>query len=567
MNWKKGMALGVAVTTLVLSLAGCGGTEDSSAENVKSDGAAPVIDESGFDEKGLSAPGELPITKDPITISVFVKESADMEDITKHTVFQELTEKTNINFDFTVVPEDGSKDKLNMLLAGGDYPDVIFGAGLSNSELMRYGASEGIFIPLNDLIDKYGKNIKDRWEENPQIKEAMTAPDGNIYGIPTVDSGGMSHNSISYKMWMNTEWLDKVGMDMPETTEDFRKVLEAFRDQDVNGNGDPNDEIPLSGATQTWAADVYLYLLNAFDYFNPDEGYLKLKDGVISGCADTEGFKEGLDYIAGLYRDGLIDPAALTQNQSQLFTVGNGEEVVLGTVASGFYGIFVDTGNVERAQQYDDLLPLTGPNGYRGIPALHSPSISGAQIVITDKCKNPEAALKLVDLFCGEEWTVRAQIGIKGHDWDDADEGTVGLDGVTPAKYKRLKPDDDRKDVTLIWALRGIEPNWKNLFQVTGSIYDTENLEARLQQCTDKLRPYVADVDDLPAFYMDEDTSMQISSMQAAIDDYVTAAIVDFITGAKSVDKDWDAYIDGLKKLQYDEYIELNQQVYDENYK
>ena len=78
-----------------------------------------------------------------------------------------------------------------------------------------------------------------------------------------------------------------------------------------------------------------------FDYFDPSNGYLKLKDGVISGTAGTDGVREGLKYIAGLYADGLIDPAALTQDESQLSALGTKEEVICGTAACGHIGMFV----------------------------------------------------------------------------------------------------------------------------------------------------------------------------------------------------------------------------------
>ncbi|WP_417297799.1 extracellular solute-binding protein, partial [Eisenbergiella porci] len=462
-------------------------------------------------------------------------------------------------------------DKLNMLLASGDYPEIIIGSFFTNADLVKYGTGENILIPLNDLIEENCVNLKARWEENPQFKDMMTTPDGNIYGIPSLDSGGLGHGAVNYKVWMNNKWLENVGMEVPETTEEFRAVLEAFKEQDANGNGDPNDEIPFSGAIGTWAAEVYPYLLNAFDYFDPSNGYLKLKNGEITGTAGTDGIKEGLKYIAGLYADGLIDPAALTQDESQLSAIGTKEEVICGTAACGHIGMFVDISDIERSREYDNLLPLEGPDGYRGIPVQTEAVVQGAAFVITDKCKHPEAAIKFADMFCGDDWVIRSQVGIKGQQWDDADEGTFGMDGVTPAirKYLGMKTQNATaaEDIKWHWTMRLIEPNWKKTFQVTGDIADPSNYEARLQQCTDKLVPYAADADYIPPFFLSVEDATQIASMKTAIDDYVKASFIEFITGAKDVDKDWDSYLAGLDKLQYKEYIALNQKAYDEAYK
>ena len=77
------------------------------------------------------------------------------------------------------------------------------------------------------------------------------------------------------------------------------------------------------------------------------------------------------------------------------------------------------------------------------------------------------------------------QVGIKGIDWDDADEGTFGMDGVTPAKYKYLAytvSASNAENHKWGWTMRLLEPNWKNLFQVVGDMYDAANYEAFLYQ-------------------------------------------------------------------------------------
>lgn len=570
MKRKQVISLAMAAV-MATSMAACGESNGNAEAKNSGSGTEEKVYDGNFDQNGISKPGELPICEEPVTLSIFVGQQSGVADITTHSVFQEIAEKTNVQFDFIVAPDEGAQDKLNMLMASGDYPDVIIGAYFTNADLVKYGSGEKILIPLNDLIEENCVNLKERWEESPQLKDMMTTPDGNIYGIPRLDSGGLGHNTVNYKVWMNNDWLENVGMEAPETTEEFRAVLEAFKTQDANGNGDPNDEIPFSGAINTWAAEIYPYLLNAFDYFDPRNGYLKLKDGVISGTAGTDGIKEGLKYIADLYADGLIDPAALTQDASQLSVLGNKEEAICGTAACGHLGMFLDINNVERSKSYDNLLPLEGPNGYRGIPVQTEAVVEGAAFVITDKCKNPEAAIKFADLFCGEEWTIRSQVGIQGEDWDTADEGTFGIDGKTPAthKYLQFHTQNATETENVKWhqTMRLVEPDWKKTFQVTGDIADPANYEARLVQCTEKLKPYAADAEYIRPFYMNVEEANKISSMKSMIDDYVKSSYTEFITGAKDVDKEWDNYLKGLENLQYDEYIALNQKAYDEAYK
>ena len=99
--------------------------------------------------------------------------------------------------------------------------------------------------------------------------------------MPTFE-GAVGHGAVSYKAWINVGWLDALGLEMPETTEDFKNVLTAFKNDDPNGNGEA-DEVPFSGAINTWAADPYFFILNAFDHY--EGSLLKLKDGEFSFTA------------------------------------------------------------------------------------------------------------------------------------------------------------------------------------------------------------------------------------------------------------------------------------------
>lgn len=564
MKIKRMAALMLAVLMLA-SLMACGSNQ-SSNETTTTSATAAAKDTTtaapATDNPYLCSP-------EKVTISTFIaQQPSGYTDLKTNTFTTWLEEQTNVHLDMTVVPSDGAKDKLVLLLASGDYPEIITGGFFSNADLMNYGSKEKILIPLNELIDKYAGNLKERWTEMPQIKSDMTTPDGNIYGIPSLDSGGIGHPQCSYKMWMNTEWLQKLGLQAPTTTEEFKNVLTAFKTKDPNGNGKA-DEIPLTGAINTWNADPYKFILNAFDYFDFDT-LLKLKDGKMSFCANSDGFKEGLKYMADLYANGLIDPAAFTQNEQQMSAIGNNQDAaIVGACGAGHLGMLVGVNFTERMKQYDNILPLQGPDGYRGIPYNKTPHVSGAFFAITDKCpaEKQEAAIKWADLFCREDIAVRSQIGLQGKNWDAADSGATGIDGKTSAQYKYLTFTTSGEVATENdiwgWTLRLIEPDWKDKFQFVGDIYDPTNYEARLLRCTVKLQPYAADVDQIPPFFLNPDDSAKIGQIFAPLQDYVKTSIVEFVTGKKNVSKDWDAYIAGLSKLKYEEYVSLNQTAYD----
>lgn len=581
MKRKKLLALTLAAS-MICGLCACGSgdagssgdsgketqessTQESSAQEAENPGESQeeeTDNASGGQAEGNSA---FPL-EEPVTLKVFIVQLPSVVELEQNSVFQDLQAYTNIDFDLTLVPGDGAAEKLNLMLASGDYPDVIIGESImSNQDLEKYGVQEQILIPLNDLIDQYGPTIKERWAEHPSWEEEMKSSDGNIYGIPTVDSGGEGHGDCGYKMWINKEWLKAVGKEMPTTTEEFKDVLMAFKTEDPNGNGIA-DEIPLTGAINTWAAEPYWFLLNAFGYFNA--GYYYVKDGTVQSILDQDYVKEGLKYVHDLYESGLIDPAALTQDESQMSAVGNNDgTIIAGTVSCGHIGMFVDINNAERYNQYEIMMPLKGSDGYCAIPYNLQHSVGGSTFAITDVCEHPEIAIQLADLFCGEEWTVRAQVGKQGEAWDVSDGSVVGMDGQTPAKYKYLSyktmtEADQSKDK---WdhTLRLLEPNWKNLFEVQGDIMDPTNYEARLYADTMKLKPYAADVDMLPPLNFVGDDGATYSQMSTAINDYASNAIVEFITGTRDIDNEWDDHLANLEKLKYQDMLDLIQKTID----
>ena len=545
---KKRLFAVILTMIMVLSLAGCGSGESGNTAKGSAQTSEKKSDGSKSDEK--------------VKLSVFIPQGSDVVDIHENQVFLDLQEATGYEFDLILVPSDDAGEKLNLLLASGEYPDVIMGYYFSNQDLEKYGVEEEIFIPINDLIKENCPNICERLAEHPNWEYELKRSDGNIYGIPSVDSSGVGHVNCPTKMWINEKWLEAVGMDMPTTTEEFKEVLKAFRDKDPNGNG-IKDEIPLSGAINSWNSEPYLFLLNAFGHFTTD--YYYLKDGKINSILNQDYIKEGLRYMNDLYSEGLIDIAAFTQNYDQLNAVGNNADIaILGAAPAGHVGMLVDTGNAERYRQYSMMLPLKGPSGYQALPYVTSVSVSGAHFVITDKCKYPEAAIKIADMFSSYEWTLKGQIGIQGVEWDYADAGTFGMDGVTPAQYKYLDYETPAqvKDAWW-WTYRGMEPDWKLLIQTEGDILDPANYESRLYVDTMKLKPYAADVDPIPPLTYEGEDSATFTQISTAINDYAKIALVEFITGKRNIDKDWDSYLGDLKTLGYDKMIALIQKTYD----
>ena len=154
----------------------------------------------------------------------------------------------NIDIEFSVAQAGGFKEKMNLMFASGDLTDIVT-TGAGGTDRMDKATeallgSQGLIIPLNEYIDSVSIGYSEAFKQLPGLREFITTPDGNIYSLPNVD--GSLHIQFNNKLWLNTVWLDNLGLEKPTTTEELYQVLKAFKEQDANGNGDPNDEIPLS---------------------------------------------------------------------------------------------------------------------------------------------------------------------------------------------------------------------------------------------------------------------------------------------------------------------------------
>ncbi|CAM4384678.1 putative aldouronate transport system substrate-binding protein [Paenibacillus endophyticus] len=553
---KKLLGLLAIMVVASMTLAAC-------SQNNKPSNTATNAPNAQSEETGETA---------PVEVTLFAVQEPNIDLATnKFTKFVE--EKFNIKIKFETTPPDGAKEKRQISLASGDYPDAYMLPGyvdqFTQADVVKYG-KQGVLIPLNDLIDQYAPNIKAAMEKDSDLKAFNTAPDGNIYGL--VAYSQCFHCSYPNKMWINTKWLDKLQLEMPKTPEEFKAVLSAFKTKDPNGNG-VADEVPLSGSIEDFGVRVIPFLMNGFIY-DDDRNYLNLNGGKVESAALNLKWKEGLTYIKSLYDEGLIDPGAFAQNAEAFKKIGeNGDAQILGAGAGMHPAIFVniDVGNKNSAD-YNPVPPLTGPHGSF---ATHDGGgvAPGAKFVITNKASEEQqiALIKLVDYMFTEEGQTNGASGMEGIDWRKPKEGEVALgEGVEPkvATIPAVEGEAPRNagwsGTAHFYMPREYRDSW-----VQGTdIYDSANYERRLYQATLQYQGHEPkELFPLWAIWIDNAEVDEASILQTNIKSYIEQSALQFITGNKDLERDWDAYVKGLKDLKIDRYLEILQKAYDQSFK
>lgn len=450
MKKKKMLALLMSCIMTAGVLGGCGAdnAKEGSSSAAASATTATIEGSSaeGTENSMFNEPGMLPIVKEPITLTVFAPANTEgsWED---NAQVKELEEATGIHLEWqTCASSDNVQEKLSTMFASGEMPDIIL-TGVSSGN--RYDKAteqalgeQGLVLSLNDYLDTVSVGYKQAFEEIDGLKEYITTPDGNIYSLPNID--GSLHVQYNMKLWINTQWLDNLGLDMPTTTEEFYEVMKAFKEKDANGNGDPNDEIPLSTVTSGAGTQLDGFLMNPFQ-LTSETNKLYVDNGKVTFAPAQEGYKEGLKYLNQLYAEGLLNPESFTQDKNNQVNVNEaGDECVIGAFLAQRPGYACDLSTEpysKKWEQYQSLAPLAGPDGQ--CVASWNPYVmfQSGMTFISSSCTNPEAAFRLLDYISTQ--TYRSSLGIEGVHYELLDAGTteLGLDGETKALYKRTNAD------------------------------------------------------------------------------------------------------------------------------
>lgn len=505
--------------------------------------------------------GVFPIVDEPVTINAYVRQHSRVQDLETNYATVEMEKKTNIHLDMEIVPDSSAGEKQKLLLASGNYPEIFLSGSFNNEHIMTYGAQQQVFQPLNDLIDKYGLEVKKAFSQLPELKSDITAPDGNIYGLPNINQ--CYHCSYPQKAWINKVWLDKLNLENPETTDEFYKVMKAFKEQDPNGNGKA-DEIP-STSNKWWP--MHHVLMNAFIF---DDGwkFLTVENRKVVFNANKPAWKDGLAYINMIFEEGLLDPASFTQSGSQLKKLGmNPEVAIVGASAAFHLGDLVtisDDPELSRHKDYTAMPPLTGPNGVR--VTAHNSSIGGARFVITDKCKNPAAAFRLADYIYSSEGTLLLEAGPEGVTWRQAEPGEKDLVGNQALWTQISTIDVSGETHNYHWSQRAATnrsfEGYRSRWTAGQDIFSELGYEKRLYKYTKELYDGHGPDEKMGSLFIPIELIEEAAQLHTNIKSYVDQSMVRFITGDLDIEKDWDNYVKRLEALQVDRYVEIYNDAY-----
>jgi putative aldouronate transport system substrate-binding protein len=454
-------------------------------------------------------------------------------------IFKRLEKSTNVHVEWDNIPDTDYAEKKSLLLASGDLPDAFYGAGFTDYELITYG-KDGTIIPLEKLIADYAPNLTKLLEKRPDIKAAITAPDGHIYGLPTWEENELGTNPFFHVI--NKSWLDKLGLKMPITLDDYTNDLLAFKNQDPNGNG-KKDEIPLSFMHMNWTADIS-GLFGAFGM--PDNlEHRIVRDGKVIFTAIQPQYKEALTYFnEKWYKQGLIDPESFTQEAPQYLAKG---KTPVETLGSFVWWEIEEVVGPDRAKDYALVPPLVGPTGIKDIGRGNGGGPGRGTFVITKEDKNPEVTMRWIDEQYEPYMAAQIHWGPIGIIYKkDANGKLVNLPlpaGKSMGEYRQT-----------------VAPNGAGV--ITKEDYQTiVDMEPRAQQRKKDLEKYYEpfmEKENYPSIFFEPDELDTINKIEPDLLKFVNTQRAKFIVDGVT-DKAWDSYVKQVKEMGLDQLMEIYQ--------
>ncbi|NLL43041.1 MAG: extracellular solute-binding protein [Firmicutes bacterium] len=294
---------------------------------------------------------------------------------------------------------------LQTALRSGERFDLIY----LNTPFMDQLVDQGALLPLTDFI-KNSPILSDPTVIPTEDWEMIRYPDGHIYSVFNKYEGGTLPT-------VRADWLEKLGLEVPQTLDDFYNVLKAFVEQDPDGNGiDDTYGLSTSG----------LYDIQGFmGAFGVKARYVIDEDGRRTIPYASEAAIPAYEWLNMLYREGLLDPNFVTNSTADMRNLFLADRVGMVTYWDMWVGLFNATRLQEDPNTEFRAMGIAGPEGPNGERILRrgDPSIWA----IPANAQNPEGAKRFLEFWHTEAGIILGSVGVKGYDYIIKEDGTMEL--------------------------------------------------------------------------------------------------------------------------------------------
>lgn len=537
---NKVLALLTAVSLSAGLLAGCGGSASSASSSAA--GSSTAADSANAATEEFS----YPMSGKELTYwcELNTNVSANYTNMGDTPFGQGLMERTGVTITYLHPPTGQLNEQFNLILADGDLPDIMEYTWQSYPGGPQKAIEDGNILALNDIIDQYCPNLKAYLEAHPDVDRQCKTDEGNYYMFPFVR--GDDSLRVSTGLMIRQDWLNDLGLEMPTTIDEWHDVLTAFKTE--------------KGATAPFAFEYTTpSLRNNWPFmsaYNTTAEFYVGDDGKIHYGPAEENYKEFLATMNQWYKEGLLDPdmptAQLDQVSAKMTSGASGAS--LGWIGSRM-GVWT-TAAKETDPNYDlEAAPV--PTLNKGETAKMGPMdnvvVNNGGAAITTRCKDIEAAARLLDWAYSDEGHMYYNFGTEGESYT--------MENGEPV-YTDLIPNNP-DGLPIAQAMSGyIRGNYNGPFVQDvryAQQYYTMDCQKKAQATwtVPEASEHV-----LPPITPSSGESEEFSAIMNEINTYRDEMTLKFILGTESLDN-FDKFVDTMNQMNLKRAIEIENSALD----
>lgn len=351
---------------------------------------------------------------------------------------EKMLEEHNLVVEVEVVDNEAYKTTLAGLLASNSlYDSFLVDGEYMAIDVMVSAINNGRFANINDIIQYSDGGFSGAVADGgplQYVKAWSTAPDGEWYYVKNPDGGGSSfdldHDDVDYlnnwqlHTWydlnIRVDWLNKCGLSMPTTTEEFTEALIQFQEQDANGNGSKDERAFLGIGMET--EQVFGHTTAGWFGLPRANFAMNAATGELENAVEFgDQYLAFVDFTKNLYDNGVV---LLNEGGAWTYGANVAGNYCAAQVMYPDNMITVQTGDPDC--QYEPMPIIQAIEGVA--PRMVGQSINAANnaLAFSTEC-NYEAAAAYLDWLTGETFYQILMYGIEGKAWDYNEDGTVTL--------------------------------------------------------------------------------------------------------------------------------------------
>lgn len=516
------------LSALILVFSSCGTKETSQNKREYKEGNILPLEESVTLKywSGNSMPGS-------------VKDYGDMA------MYREMEKETGIKVDFIHPVQNQGTEQFNIMIASRDYPDIIEGMNQYQGGFQK-AEEDGIIVELTELQSKYAPNLMKLYKKYPLVSNLSQSDEGKYYSVPMIRGGSILRTYMG--PIMRKDWLDDLGLEVPETIDEWRNVLTAFKNE-------KGATAPLSGELRNIKREPLAGAFGIKTSFFVDDGK------VVYGPYDSR-YREFVRTMMQWYAEGLIDPEVAMIN-SKIFDskLMDGETGAYIAGIGGGLGKYL--GLMEEKDPKFDLTAVPYPVLKKGDQAKimqRDPIVQphlGASVVASSNYQ--VEAVAFLDYAFSKNGHMLSNFGVEGESYV--------IEGEYPKYTALITKNQDGLGMSTVGH------KYSRSFSAGPFVQDTKYGEQFYshQRQREASELWASQFDAGPkkttallGALKEEDISM-VASKETEITTYVNEQLLSWIMNQTSAnfDDEFDKYISELKRLGIEDVIKARQDALD----